>query len=1402
MSITESNNVSTTITFTLHLSAKTEIPVHVPWSTNNRTAIGGFDYKADSGIAVFDPNALDPRMTTITITLEALHNDDVAEPVEEFVINLDTPDQATLGDDQALGTIFDNDLTPISGRVFLDADPNGLRSIFEHGLAGLMVKVTYYRAPLPTEGVLPIEVSVTVTTNEFGVWGATGDVRVLMGATKIEVIETGLPPGLVLSTGNNPQTVTIDALVSTGADVGYKPALIPDIPPDAIGEGSGGLDDTVFGGGGNDIINGGGGNDHLVGGHWLLGVGCDPSSAYDAFLAQGTLAARIELAPAPKNAGGTLAGLVFNDINNNSIRDDGSNAALAGVTVNLFAHDYSAVATTVTDGNGIYSFSHLANGDYYVQFIAPAALRFVTPNFGSDDTIDSDANVLTGFKTGATGLTPVAVTVAAAATCNNVDAGLTSLPAPGTGPWAVSFGASAYNVWEKDGAAQIVIERVPGSDSPFAVLSTWNGTALAGADYTAIFRRFIAFTGAANDQVVVVSITPDSLTEGLETVLLSLRSPSGGRVAGARPDAVLLIFDKLCPDDDRITGGHGDDVILGDGGFVDNSGNAVLIGGNGNDSLSGGAGFDKLHGQGGNDHLDGGAGDDLLEGGTGDDTYLFDTDVPAGTDTLNEFPGSANGLDTLDFSSTTGVAVNVDLALTTLQDVSVIGIVKHLRLTLSSRSAIENVIGGGANDTLLGNGLDNTMTGGPGSDAIDGRVGIDTLVEARDVDFVLTDTTLTVIAPAESDTLTSIERVSLAGGPGANRFTVSGWTGAPVSIDGREGSDTIVSINDADFTLTDTQLVRGSGIVFNLVSIENAVLTGGTGNNTLDASAFTGSTVLTGGPGADTIRGASGSDLIIWNEGDGSDKIDGHGGSDTVQVTSLTGDEHFKVSKGGGVRWNFERITATLFALDIGTVEQLEINAGAGLDIVTINDLSGVAGLAAVTVNGGLDHDTLDASAQLAAGVSVTLNGDGGNDDLTGSPNADALNGGADIDIIRGRAGIDTIHGGAGKDLIIWNDGDGNDVIDGDADGDVVRINTGGGADNISFNKQGVSRFQVAGTGGSVFTLDIGGVETVELHTGLGDDVVTVHDLTGAEKYGADLSTIYFYAGTDTDTDTLVLNGTNGPDTFDVSPTGAGLDLGVDSVEKLEINTLGGRDNVIIGDLRGIGLEMITVNGGSQNDTLDASALPGGIMMVLNGDEGDDTLAGSGGDDTLNGGGGDDLLVGGGGNDSYFFGNGWGTDRIIESAGQGFDTADFSTVTSALTFNVQGNLLVQHATNSVTHAGEWLEELAGGSGDDVFDVIPSALTAFTLHGGSGTNTLNFNAQGRKVKGGANTLDAGGRATVTYFGMQTVNLIIEGFSPGGLDGLRLWKHLRNHRAVPAMSIDLAPAGALDDKVRRN
>lgn len=76
------------------------------WATANGTAIGspgGFDYISASGTVTFQPGDVS-EFVTITII-----GDNVGEPNETFFVNLTSPVNATITDNQGEGTIVSDD---------------------------------------------------------------------------------------------------------------------------------------------------------------------------------------------------------------------------------------------------------------------------------------------------------------------------------------------------------------------------------------------------------------------------------------------------------------------------------------------------------------------------------------------------------------------------------------------------------------------------------------------------------------------------------------------------------------------------------------------------------------------------------------------------------------------------------------------------------------------------------------------------------------------------------------------------------------------------------------------------------------------------------------------------------------------------------------------------------------------------------------------------------------------------------------------------------------------------------------------------------------------------------------------------------------------------------------------
>lgn len=322
--------------------------------------------------------------------------------------------------------------------------------------------------------------------------------------------------------------------------------------------------------------------------------------------------------------------------------------------------------------------------------------------------------------------------------------------------------------------------------------------------------------------------------------------------------------------------------------------------------------------------------------------------------------------------------------------------------------------GGGGDDTGAGNSGNDTLNGGSGRDSLDGGDGDDTVSGQGSSGDVLT------------------------GGSGNDR------------VNGGAGVDTISESANVDFALTSSSLT-GTG-TDTLIGIERAILVGGSGDNQIDASLFTGpgieGVLLLGGSGndvligsphvdqlngsagndtllgsgdRDTLRGGSGSDVL--NGGSGNDLIVGQGGSGDV-LTGGTGDD--TLNGGAGTDSLIEQGDVD-FTLTNSTL------VGLGSD--------SFSGLESFQLSGGLSANLISASAFSLAGATLLINGDGGDDVILGSVNSDTINGGAGNDNIRGGDGNDLLNGDEGDDTL--NGGAGNDSLNGDEGADGLSGFTG-----------------------------------------------------------------------------------------------------------------------------------------------------------------------------------------------------------------------------------------------------------------------------------------------------------------------------------------------------------------------
>ena len=603
------------------------------------------------------------------------------------------------------------------------------------------------------------------------------------------------------------------------------------------------------------------------------------------------------------------------------------------------------------------------------------------------------------------------------------------------------------------------------------------------------------------------------------------------------------------------------------------------------------------------------------------------------------------------------------------------------------------------------------------------------------------DNTITLSRNAAGTILVNGGAVAITGGTATVANT------ALMQVFGQGGNDG-VTLNESQGALPRANLFGGAG---------NDTLTGGAGGDMLFGQAGndqllgkggfdflfggTENDVLTGGDADDQVFGESGDDRMVWNPGDDTDLNEGGAGTDTTEVNGGGGAEQFSTT-ANGTRVRFDRINPAPFSIDIGTTENLVLNA-----------------------NGG--DDSFSATGNLAALIKLTVDAGAGNDTVLGSNGIDLLLGGDGDDFIDGQQGNDVAFMGAGNDVFQWDPGDGSDVVEGQD-----------GADTMLFNgSAGSEIFEASANGGRVrFTrnlgnivMDVNDVERIDLNALGGTDSTTINDLSGTDLVAINVNLVGTIGGTagDAAADTVIVNGTNGDDVIDVFGAGTSASVLGLAAQVNIAGSEGANDGLVINALGG-------------DDGVTATTMPAGVIkFTADGGAGDDALLGSQGADVFLGGAGNDFIFGDNGNDVALMGAGddvfqWdpGDGSDVLEGQDGADTMLFFGSNASENINIVANggrvLFTRDVANVTMDLNdvESIDFRALGGADNVVvgDLSGTDVTTIGLDlrgpngGGDGSaDSITVNGtNGDDVFGAAG--DAGG---VFVFGLQArVNLFFQ------------------------------------------
>ena len=171
---------------------------------------------------------------------------------------------------------------------------------------------------------------------------------------------------------------------------------------------------------------------------------------------------------------------------------------------------------------------------------------------------------------------------------------------------------------------------------------------------------------------------------------------------------------------------------------------------------------------------------------------------------------------------------------------------------------------------------------------------------------------------------------------------------------------------------------------------------------------------------------------------------------------------------------------------------------------------------------------------------------------------------------------------------------------------DTLVFNGSNAAENMTISANGGRALLTRDVG--AITMDLNGIEHVQIAAPGGADNITVNDLTGTgvTQVAIDLSAGPGSQSGDGAADRVTVNGSAGDDNIKVVSTGGSID----------VNGLAAQVTIAHADAG----DVLAVNGGAGNDVIDASAIKAGqlVSLNINGGDGNDTITGSAGNDIVN----------------------------------------------------------------------------------------------------------------------------------------------------------------------------------------
>ena len=669
--------------------------------------------------------------------------------------------------------------------------------------------------------------------------------------------------------------------------------------------------------------------------------------------------------------------------------------------------------------------------------------------------------------------------------------------------------------------------------------------------------------------------------------------------------------------------------------------------------------------------------------------------------------------------------------------------------------------------------------------------------------FVLSDSLLqiTIGGVTSNYHLSGVQTANLTGdGSGAtNSFTVSGWTGGG-SITGPSGStNTIVAVDDRNFTLTNTGLARSGLPTLSLQNIQNASLTGGASANVFNILNWNGNATLTGVGGNDTFNiTLSNTGSSTFNVSDATPNSNDvlnlfAGASMTItanqvqvgsQLINYSGVQMLNINGTvAGLTYNIQSTngTTTTTINVTGTGNVFNIGSTAGILPAQPGTLDGILG-DIVLNGGGADVLNVDDSSSTASRTGVmtptTL-------DFTGLGGI-TYNGISVITISLGQGAdsftiVDTITSAATSPVITIDDDGGNDIFNVLETHAITTINGGNGNDTFFVFANSSTLNLNADAGNDLFNIFasvLNGQQSYFVNAAVNIDGGTGN--SELDIYGTVLN------------DSIYIDGT----TF----TNLGLDVAFGHITDWTFYGLGGNDTFYV-------MSVVVTTTLVGDGSLPGFPLPAGVTAPdLTGGQ-----TASSFDDTF--------YIGWQGQSEP--GSLSGINAMLSIQGnQGTNTAfvDDSADTADQTFTLTPttmNSTAMGANGQIVYSGLQVLNVYFGSGNDTLNVNDmSSSTVTTVDGGLGNNTavlnfsgdfaatsltlLNFQTASLDVVGNFSGLltDAGAFTTVTIGGAMTSTGV---FNAGSIDAMTVGGDLAGLLNVTGLLNTLAIGGGSPGKI---